>query len=60
MTRREALKRLSTVAALSSTPALFSPSALGADKSEAASPPRRAKKVIVAGGGIGVCAPRTN
>ena len=57
ITRRAALKRMSTLAALTSTPALLSASALEADKSEAGSTPRRAKKVIVAGGGIGgLCA----
>ncbi|HYV28925.1 MAG TPA: FAD-dependent oxidoreductase, partial [Candidatus Eisenbacteria bacterium] len=57
ITRRDALKRLSAVVGLTSAPALLSPSALSADKNEAPATPRRAKKILVAGGGIGgLCA----
>src|SRR5438094_9707716 len=57
MTRRDALKRLSTVPVLAGASALLSPSVLAADQAESAPTPRRVKKVIVAGGGIGgLCA----
>src|SRR5205809_1114414 len=57
MTRRDALKRLSTVPVLAGASALLSPSVLAAEQAESAPTPRRAKKVIVAGGGIGgLCA----
>src|SRR5206468_10416053 len=57
ITRRDALKRLSTVPVLAGASALLSPSVLAAEQAEFAPTPRRAKKVIVAGGGIGgLCA----
>jgi len=57
ITRRDALKRLSTVPVLAGASALLSPSVLAAEQAESAPTPRRAKKVIVAGGGIGgLCA----
>ncbi|MBI4663644.1 MAG: FAD-dependent oxidoreductase [Verrucomicrobia bacterium] len=57
LTRRDALKRLSAAAGLTGASSLWPRSAEAADNTAAPLTPRRAKKIIVAGGGIGgLCA----